>query len=117
MNRRAGKIREMTSKSDLEHVSQTTQESSIFASALLVNLTGRQAFVTDNGYAGLTFPETMEGDAVCIFLGANTPFILRKNLSREGEQVTYQLVGESYVYGLMDGEGLEMGKVEEIVLT
>lgn len=117
MNRRAGKIREMTSKSDLEHVSQTTQESSIFASALLVNLTGRQAFVTDNGYAGLTFPETMEGDAIYIFLGANTPFILRKNLSREGEQVTYQLVGESYVYGFMDGEGLEMGKMEEIVLT
>jgi hypothetical protein len=108
---------ETTYESNLEQYYQMNRECSIFSSALSVNLTGRQAFITDNGNAGLTFPETIEGDVVCIILGANTPFILRENPSRDGEQATYQLVGEAYMYGFMDGEGLEIGKIQEIVLT
>ena len=102
---------------DLEALSKTIQESSLFQMALNVNLSGRQAFITHGGRAGLTSPETLEGDLVCIILGATTPFILREDIVRDGEQCMYRLVGESYVHGLMDGKGLELGPVQDIVLT
>lgn len=40
------------------------------------------------------------GDVLCILFGGQVPFILRS----EGEH--YRLVGECYVYELMDGKGL-----------
>jgi hypothetical protein len=79
----------------------------------------RRIFRTNNGYLGLG-PKLTRGGASCqvesqdvdgikpdelwVILGAKTPFILRP---RGGH---YQLVGECYVHGLMDGSlirGLE----------
>jgi hypothetical protein len=40
------------------------------------------------------------GDMVCVLLGGNLPFILRRQENDE-----YRLVVESYVHGLMDGKG------------
>lgn len=42
------------------------------------------------------------GDIVCVLFGAQVPFILRRKDSR------YQLVGESYVHGIMYGEAIKM---------
>jgi hypothetical protein len=41
----------------------------------------------------------MTRDILCIFLGGNVPFILRP--LGDG---SYELVGEAYVHGVMDGE-------------
>ena len=106
---------------DPEILSQTCQEAWLFRMALNINLSGRQAFITHGNRAGLAPPETLEGDMVCIPLGATTPFLLRENLAKEGEgkdQCTYQLVGESYVHGIMEGEALalQLGRVQDIVL-
>lgn len=42
------------------------------------------------------------GDPVCIILGINTPFLLRPI----GEN--YQVVGECYPYGFMEGQAIKM---------
>jgi hypothetical protein len=55
------------------------------------------------------FSETLIQDrltcltGVCILFGCNVPVLLRKDLFD-----TYQLVGESYIYGIMDGEALDI---------
>lgn len=76
----------------------------------------RKFLTTQSGLMGLTSPGTCERDTVCLFRGAVTPFILRKNPVSKGERQTWTLVGEAYIHGLMYGEGLGKGEVEEFVL-
>ncbi|KAF2116900.1 heterokaryon incompatibility protein-domain-containing protein [Lophiotrema nucula] len=53
-------------------------------------------------YIGLG-PRGMDhGDLVAVFTGAETPFVLRPEQKDDGTK--YRLVGECYVYGMMDGE-------------
>lgn len=61
--------------------------------------------VTDKGYMGMLPRTTKAGDVVCIVKGAKVPMVLRKMPSVDA----YQLVGEAYVHGIMEGEGLQGG--------
>lgn len=63
--------------------------------------------VFDDGRLGLVPPRTREGDWVAIISGAEIPFILREASDGTGK---YQIVGQAYVHGMMDGEGLALGK-------
>jgi hypothetical protein len=70
---------------------------------------GRRVCVTRKKYIGLVPQETQEGDAVAIFMGASTPHILRASKdvgshSGSAGAIAYQLVGETYIHGGMDGE-------------
>ena len=59
----------------------------------------RLLFTTEKGCIGLA-PYTAEvGDKVCLLKGAQFPIILRS------EKKHWVLVGESYIHGIMDGEG------------
>ena len=62
----------------------------------------------------------LPGDTVCIIKGAVIPFLLRPDTDtvRTGEQdgKRWRLVGGCFVHGLMYGEGLSMGDMEEIVI-
>jgi hypothetical protein len=84
----------------------------VFASAT----TDRKFFVTKEGFMGLTSPETCSGDRVVIFSGGTTPFIIRRDQHSDGKRSSYTLVGEAYIHGLMNGEGLNNSKIEEIEL-
>lgn len=57
-------------------------------------------------YFGLAPMGTEEGDIICILFGCSVPVILREHRSLAGEFEYYELIGEAYVYGLMDGEAL-----------
>jgi hypothetical protein len=48
---------------------------------------------------GLAPSAAREGDKICLFFGAQVPFLVRKT-----EDGLYQFVGECYVHGIMDGE-------------
>lgn len=79
---------------------------------------GRSLCVTEHGYLGACRAGTREKDLVCLILGANTPFILRRNPKGTDETLnTYTLVGDCYVHGLMHGEGLQMGEVQELTIV
>jgi len=63
---------------------------------------GRKAFITQAGRAGLGPESAAVGDGVYIIQGVSVPTILR-----EAGNGQYRMVGEAYVYGVMDGEAME----------
>lgn len=75
---------------------------------------GRRFCTTVNGRIGWVPQRASLGDFVCVFLGYPVPFIIRKAFFREAHlpfmirpATTYfQLVGECYIHGYMEGEGL-----------
>jgi len=75
--------------------------------AAIPSLTERRLARTEsNGFA--LVPETsIMNDIIVVFRGVAVPFVLRK------QEDGYQIVGISYVHGLMDGEALEQGLEEE----
>jgi hypothetical protein len=76
----------------------------------------RQFCITENRYIGMVPPGTQLGDRVCILLGTDTPFVIRKAPEPDEELLSYQLVGDCYVHGLMDGEGLDSPGTEEHII-
>ena len=61
----------------------------------------RMPFVTSNGRLGLGPRSMTHNDRVFMIAGQQTPFILR-----EAGNGQYHVVGEAYIYGMMDGEYL-----------
>lgn len=83
----------------------------------MMNLTySRKVFRTVSGRVGLGSEFIACGDKVVIFLGAQTPFVVREGSLRNGRRA-HKLVGEAYVDGIMEGEFFRGGsKVEGILL-
>lgn len=73
--------------------------------------------------AGVTRREcaTSKGDRICVVRGCVTPFVIRPVGHKFEGQVRWELVGECYVYGLMDreaaGEKWEHVSEEDIVFA
>lgn len=57
---------------------------------------------TAKGYMGIAPHATQAADIVCVFFGGQVPHIMRD--TGEGH---YELVGECYIHGIMDGEAFE----------
>jgi Heterokaryon incompatibility protein (HET) len=53
---------------------------------------------------GLISRYAQVGDQLCILYGCSVPVVLRKH--SWGDDHHWQLIGEAYVYGFMDGEGI-----------
>lgn len=73
----------------------------------------RRLFRTSNGYLGLTGRSMKVDDAICVIAGAAVPFVLRKRVDGN-----YDMIGEAYVHGAMNGETVTEGsKWEKITLA
>ena len=82
-----------------------------YQSAYLQHSQGRDFFTTKAGYMGICPASTAVGDQVCLLSGSQVPYILRQNDQR------YQLVGECYVHGIMDGEIVRMHRDDGLTST
>lgn len=79
-----------------------------FAGISMAGGAGRRPFKSDQGHIRLA-PEAAEvGDVVCLFHGATVPFVLRREVNGE-----YRLLGEAYVYGIMDGQFMDTASGSE----
>jgi hypothetical protein len=58
--------------------------------------------VSELRYIGLAQDIVRAGDAIVVFLGSSMPYVLR------AKGAEYELLGECFVHGLMDGQGLEL---------
>ena len=85
-----------------ESESVSEPEHSALRTLVLGPTRGRVMFVTGTGWVGLAPYGTSEGDVVFIGVGADVPYILRA--CEDG----YELIGECYVQGIMDGEAMSM---------
>jgi hypothetical protein len=71
---------------------------------------GRTVIFCDDKRVGLAPQGTIVGDEIWIFVGAATPFAIRRI-----DGGSYKLIGNCYVHGVMQGElmeDLEKGKYE-----
>jgi len=89
---------------DEQRTSFTSQRALIlkslrFQGQTAASIRGRRFAVTRRGFMGLVPPGTEAGDVICVFAGANTPFVVRQL-----EKGWWELVGECYFLGIMDGE-------------
>jgi len=66
----------------------------------------------------LVLPEADVDDIICIFIGAKTPYLLRPCAIQSSPR-KYQLVGEVYLHGFMDGSVIAQcgSRIEDIYLT
>jgi hypothetical protein len=76
---------------------------------------GRKFSITEKGHFGLVPGNAEVGDKIFVPLGSSVPFVIRE---KEGQESTFELVGDAYVHGIMDGEEMEKEdvRVEEILL-
>ncbi|KAI1818309.1 putative heterokaryon incompatibility protein [Poronia punctata] len=102
---------EMTEKQKgfIMAVAESSVSSGRFANISGVYTRERMFAVTERGYMGIVPPYSKVGDKVCIISGGQVPFLLR----RVGDK--WNLVGESYFHGMMDGEMLAQGYLEEMI--
>lgn len=75
----------------------------------------RRVFRTASGRVGLGSEFIVRGDKVAIFLGAQTPFVIRESSLRDGS-MAHKLVGEAYVDGIMEGEFFDGSSMVERIL-
>ncbi|KAH7134441.1 heterokaryon incompatibility protein-domain-containing protein [Dactylonectria macrodidyma] len=68
-----------------------------------------QIFVTSQGYMGLGPAEMKFGDKVVVLFGFQSPYIIRP----QGD-LSFSLVGEAFVHGIMDGEFLRQPLETEV---
>ncbi len=67
-----------------------------------MNVTGKH---DDRVWFGLGPAEIAAGDEVVILCGCSVPVILRHR-QESHDDIMYELVGETFVYGFMDGEAI-----------
>jgi hypothetical protein len=100
---------------EVNHVinNETAAAMALFGTRITAIVQQKRLFTTAVGRVGLG-PELMDHeleDTLCLLYGATVPFIIRLR-PRGG----YVLIGEAYVYGLLQGEGLSEGHDEDIFL-
>jgi hypothetical protein len=66
----------------------------------------RTVVLCDDGKLGLAPERTENGDEIWIFMGANTPFVLRQGAEIDGDKKVYRFIGNAYVHGVMQGEAM-----------
>jgi hypothetical protein len=66
----------------------------------------RTVVLCDDGKLGLAPRSTENGDEIWIFMGATTPFVLRKLDELDGDKKVYRFIGNAYVHGVMKGEAM-----------
>jgi hypothetical protein len=80
-----------------------------FNTSAISRLLYRSFIVTESGYLGQGSCGPQKGDLVCILKGARVPFVLRP---RKDEY--FELVGEAYVHGVMNGEFVRSARPEQV---
>ena len=73
----------------------------------------RKPFLSKDGYVGLVPKDAVPGDQLAIVQGASVPYVFRE---RADGYDGWELIGEAYIDGLMDGEVLQDGVVAPEVL-
>ncbi|KAI1091292.1 HET-domain-containing protein [Rostrohypoxylon terebratum] len=74
-------------------------------------------FRTAGGHLGCGTTSCEVGDSIWIVQGSRVPLILRPTTFGIGEEITYNLVGGTYLHGFMQGEALEGREFHEISLV
>ncbi len=103
-------------KSDLEIMAASSyrNQAKAYLVALRGTVLGWKFVVTKRGYLGTVPNLGKVGDVVAIMKGGAVPFLLQRSTTRNG---AFRVVGECYVHGIMNGEGISLPDVVETRFT
>ncbi|KAK5081305.1 hypothetical protein LTR05_008099 [Lithohypha guttulata] len=97
-----------------------------YKAGMIGALSNRRIFVTAKGYVGVGPGHLQADDHICIFWGAEVPYVLRerrdinhtqKKRFWQRDKGDFEFLGECYVHGIMDGEkDLRTSTGEDFVL-
>jgi hypothetical protein len=79
---------------------------SVFQRDFAIACSGRRAFLTEKGYMGVGPTRIATGDDIYVLAGGSHPLVLRPFPTAKRSN-TFELVGDCYVHGIMDGEAVE----------
>ncbi|KAH6665416.1 heterokaryon incompatibility protein-domain-containing protein [Halenospora varia] len=68
---------------------------------------GRTLFRTGRGLVGLSSRHVKTGDAIALFQGGKMPLVIR-----EAEEGKWQIVGDAYIHGIMDGKEFDCSRCD-----
>jgi len=96
---------------DDDNLERGRQCSAVFLEHMSLSCINRSFLISEKGYLGLAPKAAKIGDLICVLLGCDKPLIIRK------ESNHYILVGDSYIYGVMNGEVVEKDseKAQDII--
>lgn len=76
--------------------------------------TERCLFATERGYIGIGPSWAEVGDKISIMSGGSVPLLIRESGTNGAGEPLHKLVGECYVHGIMNGEAVEMARIESL---
>jgi hypothetical protein len=91
----------------------TSGDASCFLLAAHPACGNRKLFHTSKGYLDLSPAPLQAGDVVCVLAGGTIPFVLRQDARSSPSKRRFQLVGEAYVHGIMNGEAVSNFSVND----
>lgn len=96
-----------------EGLFELATESQRFEQAFSRFLAGRRFCISRRGYIGWVHSVCQPGDQICVFEGCRVLFAIRP----QGDG--YELLGDCYLHGLMDGGAMELpwAEMKEIKLV
>ena len=82
----------------------------------------RRFYMTSKGYMGIGPVDVRIGDQVYVLVGGNVPFLLRHqdggtDGSNPSKVCGWELVGDCYLHGIMDGEAFSTGDIQPVYLV
>ncbi|KAF7512973.1 hypothetical protein GJ744_011239 [Endocarpon pusillum] len=86
-----------------ERASDMSKLQDCFTQSFTHCASGRKFAITEKGYMAMVPPLTKAGDDIGIIFGADVPFVFRR-CTKPALVAVFDLVGECYVHGVMDGE-------------
>jgi hypothetical protein len=93
----------------------TAAEIYVFWNSVFAATVGRKLFISkEKGWLGLAPIDAEVGDRIALLEGGNVPYILRPKLGEENE---WEIIGDAYVHGIMDGEGWKPDELVDIILV
>ena len=75
---------------------------------MMGKLYGLKPFLSSKGYVGLAPDTSLPDDKIVVIFGVIAPLVLR-----EVPDGIFELFGEAYTHGIMDGEAMDIGLVHE----
>jgi len=106
-----------TETSDLVPVGSAFTEVELeqFAGCIKASTKMRKFFVSkDEGWLRLAPMDAELGDRIALLEGGSVPYILRPKIGKETE---YELIGDAYVHGIMDGQAWKIDDLVNIILV
>jgi hypothetical protein len=99
---------------DVESLAPNSDNITLFCQSFFGATAYRRFFITRDGRMGIGPESIQPGDQVVIMCGGKVPFAIRRDNS--GHSHHAKLVGDLYIHGVMDGEGVPANHGQEDIV-